>query len=281
MGKRLTQHQLEIITDLYHEVSGQAGSFVSADTEHHSPLYWLAHECRGLIAIRKTKRKGKTYRKIALTEAGVLWCESHGIYARESIPSACMPLADKRERVTISFQLSVADDTVGQVEVCKGNKDFVPVIRLAMALYTAIGYPAFYRMAETAVSNLDIFKMTPDELAGLYADMENERQRILLEHAALEVQSLEVKQFHDMFRSIDTKLDRLQNTAIPANMPPVSGLRSVQGSTQASGIRTLNTPQFEVPSYDDDEDLLDVQEDSGAGKRASENFLRSIGALNS
>lgn len=257
MVKALTQHQLEIITDLYHEVDGQAHVFVAADAIPHSPLYWLAHECRGLIALRKNKRKGKTYRKIALTDTGVLWCSKHGIYAREPVPAALMPMADKRNRKTIAFQIEVEDNLIGQVESCKGNKDFIPVIRVAMALYTAIGYQAFQTMAQTAIRNLEIFQMSPDKLAGLYADMEDERQRILLERAALEVQTIEVKQFHDMFKRIDSKLDRLQNM-------PLSRIDGVN---------------FDF--VDDNETIaMEVRKDENAGINANTNFLRSVMALN-
>lgn len=257
MVKKLTQHQLEIITDLYHEVDGQARVFVAADTIPHSPLYWLAHECRGLITMRKNKRRGKTYRKIALTDTGVLWCEKHGIYAREPIPAAQVPKGDKRNRKTIAFQVEVEDTLIGQVEACKGNKDFIPVIRVAMALYTAIGYQAFQTMAQTAIHNLEIFQMSPDELAALYADMDNEWQRLELERGALEAQTLEVRQFHDMFKSIDNKLDRLQNTPQSPSTPRVSDFGN-----------------------DDETILMTVQKDATAAKKASENFLRSLAALN-
>jgi hypothetical protein len=282
MVKKLTQHQLEIITELYHAVDGQARVYVPVDTIPHSPLYWLAHECRGLIAIEKKKRKGKVYRKIALTDSGVIWCADNGIYARDFTPSALMPLADKRLRTTLSFQVGVSDDLVGQVAKCKEAREFIPILRLAITLYEALGYEAFEALTKSTLNNFDIFQMSPDEISAAYAHIESEQQRLAFERAALEAQTLEVKQFHDMFRDIDAKLDSIQNARIPADNAPTRGLQPVSGATQGNGVKALNVPQFEAPKFDEDSDDdfgLEIKKDLTAAARTTTNFLKSIMSL--
>jgi hypothetical protein len=71
------------------------------------------------------------------------------------------------------------------------------------------------------------------------------------------------------------RLEQMLQTAPQApEKGQISGLQSVQG------IRAIgNTLDVPMPIFDD-EDLLDVVADAGAGKRVSENFLKSIGALN-
>jgi hypothetical protein len=242
MVKKLTQHQLEIITELYHAVDGQARVYVPVDTIPHSPLYWLAHECRGLIAIEKKKRKGKVYRKIALTDSGVIWCAEHGIYARDYTPSALMPLADKRLRTTLSFQVGVDDDLVGQVAKCKEAREFIPILRLGITLYEALGYEGFQALTKSTLNNFDIFQMSPDEITAAYMELESERQRLAFERAALEAQTLEVKQFHDMFRDIDAKLDRLQNVS----RTPVNGANSSEPPVKREKVHDDGTENVEM-----------------------------------
>jgi hypothetical protein len=282
MVKKLTQHQLEIITELYHAVDGQARVYVPVDTIPHSPLYWLAHECRGLIAIEKKKRKGKVYRKIALTDSGVIWCADNGIYARDFTPSALMPLADKRLRTTLSFQVGVSDDLVGQVAKCKEAREFIPILRLAITLYEALGYTALEALTKSTLNNFDIFQMSPDEITTAYMELESERQRLAFERAALEAQTLEVKQFHDMFRDIDAKLDSIQNARIPAHTPVSSDLQPVGGGTQDKAPNQLAVPQFAAPKFDDDSDDdlgLEIKKDESAAARTTANFLKSILSL--
>jgi hypothetical protein len=268
MTRDLTHHQMEIITDLFHAVDGQARVFVAADTLYHSPLYWLAHECRALIALHKEKRNGKAYRHIALTEKGVLWCEQHGIYAREPLDEALMPQADPRTRKTIAFQLPIGDRAVGLIEGCKEKRAFVPVIRLAMELYAAIGYEAFMAMVKEHGQLLETLQQARREI-------EIENKRLELERKALEAQTLEVAQFHNYFKSIDAKLSQLQTAPQAPEKGQISALQPVQG------IRAIgSTVDVPMPIFDDEDDLLDVVADVGAGKRVSENFLKSIGALN-
>jgi hypothetical protein len=74
-----------------------------------------------------------------------------------------------------------------------------------------------------------------------------------------------------------------QNAHIPANSAPVRGLQPVSGVTVASGLKGIvgaNKP-LPLPTVDDDsdDDLLTVRRDENAGMRASLNFLKSIGAL--
>lgn len=55
----------------------------------------------------------------------------------------------------------------------------------------------------------------------------------------------------------------------------------VQPVTSSQGIRQLQTPQFAAPDYENDDDIeLSVVADANAGKRANENFLASMRALN-
>lgn len=265
MIKRLTQHQLEIITDLWQAVDGQAHVFVPADTLPYSPLYWLAHECRGLITLRKTKRKGKVYRKIALTENGVIWCSDNGIYARESIPESLMPLADKRQRTTISFQVGVDDDLAGQVGECKKRRDFIPMLRLGITLYQALGYAGFQALTQSTLNNLEVFQMSPDEIAAAYMELEAERQRLAFERAALEAQTLEVKQFHDMFRDIDAKLSRLQSGVYLPN----NGVNSSEPPVQREKVHDDGTDSVE----------LNVTRNTNAGQSHMHEFLKAMTEL--
>lgn len=278
MVKPLTQHQTEIITELFKMADGSAGVFYAADDLHHSPLYWMAHESRGVIEIQKRKRKGKVFRSIALTDIGVAWCIANGINDR---PIAYMPPTGKRPRVNIAFQLPAADPTIGQVGRCKRKQEFIPVIRLAMTLYTTLGYAGMKALVGDISNVAEALSIAYAEIEGLQAELENERQRLALERAALAAQTLEVKQFHDIFRDIDTKLGRLQNPPQPRENGHSSDLRQADGQSQTGGPKQMAVPQFSAPRPDDDEDMeLEIKADTGRGKTVSENFLKSILALN-
>lgn len=279
MVKPLTQHQTEIITDLFHTTNGQAGVFVEADTQHHSPLYWMAHESRGVIEIQKKRRKGKVYRSIALTTIGVRYCMEHGINARQV---AYMPPARKRERVTIGFQLSLSDAMVGQVGQCKSKQEFIPVIRLAMQLYGVLGYQGMKALTRDTANLSEAISIAYAEIEALQAETENERQRLTLERAALEAQTLEVKQFHDIFRDIDAKLDSLQHSDRSAEKRPVSVPVQDKGQDKPEDLKQLPVAEIAPPDtsdLEDDDSLLMVVESTVDKKTYSENFLRSLGAL--
>jgi hypothetical protein len=155
------------------------------------------------------------------------------------------------------------------IEGCKEKRAFVPVIRLAMELYAAIGYEAFMAMVKEHGQLLETLQQARREI-------EIENKRLELERKALEAQTLEVAQFHNYFKSIDAKLSQLQTAPQAPEKGQISALQPVQG------IRLIgNTLDVPMPIFDDGEDdLLDVVADAGAGKRVSENFLKSIGALN-
>jgi hypothetical protein len=105
-------------------------------------------------------------------------------------------------------------------------------------------------------------------------EIEIENKRLELERKALEAQTLEVAQFHNYFKSIDAKLSQLQTAPQAPEKGQISALQPVQGIRLIGNMLDVPMPIF------DDEDLLDVVADAGAGKRVSENFLKSIGALN-
>jgi hypothetical protein len=67
----------------------------------------------------------------------------------------------------------------------------------------------------------------------------------------------------------------LQNTPQSTDTGQNSGLQPSQGIKTIGNVKPLPAPVHD----DDEDDLLEVKADSGAGKRASQNFLNSIGAL--
>ncbi len=274
MVKGLTQHQLEIITNLFHAVDGQAYVFIPADNIHPTSLFWLEHPCRGLITIKKRKKGRKITRKIALTDNGLLWCEQHGIYAREPIDEAYVPKADKRTRVTIAFQLPIHDRAGGLIEMCKEKRDFVPLVRLAMELYAAIGMKGLKQLVASHADEIGALQVAHHEI-------ENERQRITLEKAALDKQSQEVQQFQGLFSELETIKRLLKDKPQSRPNAPNSRLQPVSGSIQASGelkaIGGLKPIAAPNPEFNDDEDegLFNVATDSENSKRIGENFIKS------
>lgn len=89
----------------------------------------------------------------------------------------------------------------------------------------------------------------------------------------------------DFADHIDDRLDAVQAAVATAPQSPLPGLQPVMGQTiamqpVAGGPTQLAAPQFDVPDFDDDADIiLEVRKDETAGAVAGDNFIRAMMAL--
>lgn len=252
----LPEKSLDVFCAIYADAKGISDVTRPADGYNNACL--RACERRGLIVWDTERTDGKTRRWCALTPLGAKWgCEGLAHVALDT-------KQDTRNRQWVRMQFDV------------NKPDYAD---------------AFQVVGELVRDNL--LAETVRDLLLIHKAAESGDYRLFYELYGIP-ETKETDQFQAMFSlmarmqdTIDelTEKVKAQNTAIPATMPPVRPLQAGSGSTQGSGgIKAIGGIQdVPMPTFDEslDEDLLDVQVDTGAGKRASENFLRSLGALNS
>jgi len=87
--------------------------------------------------------------------------------------------------------------------------------------------------------------------------------------------------------AIQQQLERLEqlliqqgNQPIPQRLQPIAGGAGGNPARNSSGLQALNVPNFSAPTYDDEDDdlIMDVQKPVSSGN-ATQNFLRSMQAL--
>lgn len=275
MNILLPSHSEETLIDLYHAVGGKVGKFIDATAAKHQCLFCL--ERNAIITIETTTNDyGKRQRRAALTKAGKKFAESRVINAPERQPKnpALMPKGDERQRISIYFQLELDKpahvETLRRVKALKRAGRYNPTIRRLLELEEQLGQSGIEDVFEA-------LQCLHSERAALEAE-----KLILSEsRAALDQREKELDEAWD-----ELEAERRHDTTlldVKDELKELRGLlknRAAQ-TEQQPGPRLLNAPKVAGPHPDDDNDegLLEVKKDAGAGKRATMNFLRSIMSL--
>lgn len=104
--------------------------------------------------------------------------------------------------------------------------------------------------------------------------LEAERQAIEEERRRMEAERMANQ------TAIQKQLNRLEELLLSQGNQPLD--RPAIQPASKSSPKQLNVPKFTTPTFDDDaeDSLLEVKQDVNAGKRATQNFLRSLMSLN-
>ena len=256
--KPLPAKSLDVFCSVFDFSKGQADITCPADTYPTACL--RACERRGLLVWDTERVRGKTKRWCALTTLGAkVGCESMAL-----VPDGTV---SQRKRLWVKVQFDV------------NNPEYADAYRIA-------GELAEQRLLAETVA----------DLLRIHDAAENGDYRLFYELYGIP-ETQETRQFENMlqtFGSMQSSLDalvnenrmlreQLQNTPQSRPIAQNNELRGVQGETQASGVKQLAVAQIAAPTFDDEDedDLLEVKIDVDAPKRVAENFLRSLGALNS
>ena len=250
--KPLPQPSLDVFCAIYSDAKGRPDTTCPADGYNNACL--RACERRGLIVWDTERIDGKTRRWCALTALGAKWgCEGVAHVSDDT-------KQDGRNRQWVRMQFDI------------NKPDYADA-------YEVVG--------ELVEDNL--LAETVRDLLLIHKAAETGDYRLFYELYGIP-ETKETRQFEAMFSvmermqsTIDELTEKVKLQANPQSpeTAPAHGLRKVAGQADGNAPRTLDVPQFDVPVYDDDEDesLLSVQADTDAGRRASENFLKSIMGL--
>ncbi len=72
--------------------------------------------------------------------------------------------------------------------------------------------------------------------------------------------------------AIREQLERVEKLIVEQGAVPVSSA----APTGLGGIKAMNTPQFDAPTFDDDDDMVLELKEVSNGKEAAENFINSM-----
>lgn len=280
MNITLPSHSEETLVDLFHAVKGKVGKFIDATAAKHQCLFCL--ERKEIITIETTTDEyGKRQRRAALTKAGKIFAESSVINAPDRLPKnpALMPKADERQRISIYFQLELDKpahvETLRRVKALKRAGRYNPTIRRLLELEEQLGQSGIDDVFEAIAAlrrERDLLESNKAYISEMKAALDQREKE--LDEAWEE---LEAERRHDT-----TLLD------VKDELKELRGLLkngAVAQPEQKVGPRPVPKVEARKPDNEDDETdengepLLVVKKDLLAGKRATENFLRSILSL--
>lgn len=236
---------LVALQNLYVEAGGQTGRWYSIDGIHHAVLKGLAR--RDLIQLDAEHIDGKIRWGFALTDSGQSFVtNAHNIDTGIN--------ANDRKRETVAFQLDhnreehrVALNIIAEL---KDHREFTNRIVQLLKLDQAL------RSCDTSL----LEEMYPDCWMDLRPARENK----------FSVSELIAEFKYHMQQPV--KVEQLAGQA--------GGLQPLGSAPQSSsaGIASMAVPQFDTPTYDDDEFDLQVTEAKSDGSAAL-NFIASMNAL--
>lgn len=258
--KPLTAHMKTTLLDLYTVVldydNGVPLHPHDVKDVHHKILRGL--DSRKLILLEASNSPTGIIWTVALTvkglrEAKKLSKDKQGINATDSKPN--------RKRITIQWQVDMLKS--------EGRQTYED----AMAM------KADKKQSFTKTMNqlIQLHKELKAGQVGLLQTLYPEAYSTMLLIAQTEIEM----EREGELRGIIAEFKRLMVSQSSAT-PHTGGLKPVQPSTQGNAPKVLHTRQIEAPTFDDedlDEGLLEVKVDSGAAMRSTQNFLRSMTAL--
>lgn len=259
--KPLTAHMKTTLLDLYTVIldydNGEPLHPHDVKDVHHKILRGL--DSRKLILLEASNSPTGIIWTVALTvkglrEAKKLSKDKQGINARDSKPN--------RKRITIQWQVDMLKSESKQV------------------YEDAMAMKADKKQSFTKTMNqlIQLHKELKAGQVGLLQTLYPEAYSAMLLVAQNEIEM----EREGELRGIIAEFKRLM-VSQPAKLPSNFDFEASGVSSQGNGLKPIaGAKEVPMPVFDDeeDEDLLTVQTDVNAGKRAGENFLRSLGALN-
>ena len=257
-----TPQMTAVLTDLFMATGGQVGRFHAAKDDDLDIYKALA---RLKLVTLENHEAGQTTRwTVALTGDGRLFFLEYSQLDEADVGS--LPV---RESITLTFNLR--DESEAQTyewlyQLGKNGTLFATLHRLlTLQMWLEAGH-------------LDALLENYPELA------ENLQQKINAEMDERDTQQMsQVLSEIEVMKALLKQQHRSQPAPIETPLPKPNGLKPVVPLTPPeTPLRQLSVPQFEAPKHEDDEDsdsLFVVQTDIDAGRRANENFLKSVLSL--
>jgi hypothetical protein len=271
-----TPHMIQTLADLWHATGGSPTQFVKVENLHHSICRGL-HD-RNLCTLEEKTENGRMVRYLAFTPAGKNFCILQGINEIKPVDLSLMPRGDGRERISISIQLTLGRaehlETLARVRRLKKQTKFLPIFVQLMQLWDTFGTAGIEQLlnghAATAALNaerqaLEKEKANISELRKALDDRQKELDK--------QWDELESERAHD--EAILDMRDKL------IHLEGLLKNGAVAQTVAAAGPRQMNVGNVPGPKHDDDDDenLLEVKKDEGAGLRTAQNFINSMMAL--
>jgi TolA-binding protein len=190
-----------------------------------------------------------------------------------------MVIASRRRRQLVRtwFDMNRDDDRelLGWIEDWKTQRKFLPYLRQALWMFISLVHGDISPIVEYFPFVVDAIR-APDKkkIAELEAKLRAAQERIKeLEHDKKKDEQIRHKEILDAIKSSQIQPSQAANP-LQAIIPSQTAQNGSNGN-----IRQITAPTFDIPNDDDDEPLIIVDNDTEAGKRASENFLKSLDAL--
>ena len=249
------------LTDLFMAAGGQVGRFCTLQDDNLAPYEALLRY--RLIVLQNHDAGLSTRWTAALTDDGRRFFMDYNKLDEEDVQT--LPI---RETITLTFNLRNTDDLRLYEQLSELGKNGVLFPKLHQLLTLA---------ALLDAGDIDVLLETYPELAEKLHDKIDttiqERDNQQMSQVLSEIEAM---------KALLKQQPRSHTAPIDLSPPKPNGLRPVVPLIPPEiSPRQLTVPQFEAPSYEDEdsEDLFVVQTDEGAGKRANENFLKSVMSL--
>lgn len=249
------------LTDLFMEKSGQVGQFWEVKDDDFAAYKALA---RLQLVVLENHQAGLETRWIAaLTDDGRRFFLDYNQLDEEDIET--LPI---RETLTLTFNLRDAQEAQTYQQLYELGKDGTLFAKLHQLL-----------TLEALLESGDV-----NTLLESYPEFaENLREKINLDNEARDTQQMrQVLSEIETMKALLKQQHSSQPAAIDPPRPKPNGLRPLVPLTPPEiSPRQLAVPQFDVPAYEeeDSEELFVVQADEEAGRRANENFIKSLLSL--
>jgi hypothetical protein len=249
------------LTDLFMAAGGQVGHFCPLKDDNLAPYEALLRY--RLIVLQNHEAGLSTRWTAALTDDGRRFFMDYNKLDEEDAQT--LPI---RETITLTFNLRDTDDSHLYEQLSTLGKNGVLFTKLQQLL-------ALESLLEAGDIDalLESYPELTEKLREKIDMMIQERDNQQMSQVLSEIEAMKV---------LLKQQPRTHFAPVDIAPPKPNGLRPVVPLTPPEvSPRQLTVPQFEAPSYDDEdsEDLFVVQTDEGAGKRANENFLKSVMSL--